>query len=289
MTEATAPCLLCGWDTAGSPDYGRIVCTACEHGLDHDLSGILTAATTAAATPPVLAPRQSGPRGKPGSRPPMSLDNVDPALADIDEIEGDPSTRTTVLALLESYARMWRKVTRLSAWGSVTEPSGPGLPSPEATLATVIRDLRRWTPHMLADPRWPTEEYAEHVRRSLHTLRHLDHYARADRDRGLRIACPADRGDTACGHKLRVDPTSLASDIHCPRCGSVWTAKRLLLVALHDERVQVWGYVDDVAEAVRVPTRTLRDWAAKGRIGRSGSRVDAGAAFRLRHAAALTG
>ena len=40
----------------------------------------------------------------------------------------------------------------------------------------------------------------------------------------------------------------------------------------------------DVTEALGIPARTLRDWRARGRIGASGSRVDAGAAFRLRHA-----
>lgn len=90
---------------------------------------------------------------------------------------------------------------------------------------------------------------------------------------------------TPCRYPLRITPGDLHGDIRCPRCGSTWTAQRLLLVALSDPRVTIWAYPTDVADALGIPGSTLRRWRAEERIAVRGSQLDAGAAYRLRHAA----
>lgn len=92
----------------------------------------------------------------------------------------------------------------------------------------------------------------------------------------------------ACGYQLHVTPGDLHGDIRCPRCGTTWTAQRLLLVALSDPRVTIWGYPADISDALGIPERTLQRWGATGAVDRERGRYDAGAAYRLRHARAAS-
>lgn len=87
-----------------------------------------------------------------------------------------------------------------------------------------------------------------------------------------------------CGHTLHLEPGDLHGDVHCPGCGTTWTAQRLLLVALSDPRVTIWAYPADVCDALGIPARTLRWWGEQGHVRREGRRYDAGAAFRRHHA-----
>ena len=92
-----------------------------------------------------------------------------------------------------------------------------------------------------------------------------------------------------CGRRLTIGrhddgSLDLHGDITCRDCGTVWTAQRLLLVALADERVTVWGYPDAIAGALGITDRTLRRWAEAGHVEKLGNRYNAGQAFRHRHA-----
>jgi len=285
VTKPVNPCAVCIREMAGTPDYGRIVCTACQHGLTADLAAILEAAATAAYTPATFAAGGEGiRRPAPSSRPPVSLGHIDPALTSIDEVKGDHSTETTVLALLESWTRMWRNTTRLTKWGIVTEPTGPGVPGVGVTLAVVVRDLRSQLPVMAADPRFPIEELADHIRRCLGVLRALDRSI--ERAASWRVPCPSDVDDGVCGRRITVEPGDLHGDLWCASCRTTWTPQRLLLVALNDARVSVWGYPADISAALGIPARTLRRWGEQDLVQRRGSLYDAGAAFRMRHAGA---
>lgn len=88
---------------------------------------------------------------------------------------------------------------------------------------------------------------------------------------------------TTCGYRIALQPGDLHGDVRCPRCGTTWTAQRLLLVALTDPAVTIWADRDTIEDALGIPVRTLRRWADLGAVPRHGSRYDAGAAFR-RHA-----
>jgi hypothetical protein len=178
--------------------------------------------------------------------------------------------------------------------------SVPPLPAPRATLASTLAFLVSQVDWMTTEPTFGIEEFAGQVHRAIGALRALDP-SREHHD-GWGIPCLADV-DTgllddemvnptiveACGRRLTIERhddgrLDLHSDIHCPDCGTVWTAQRLLLVALADDRVTVWGYPEAITAALGIPRTTLLRWAERGVIGRLGNRYDAGAAFRQRHA-----
>lgn len=189
--------------------------------------------------------------------------------------------------------------------------------SDRVTLVHVVGFLQSRLSWMCSEPGFPIEDFADHVRRSLGALRALD----PARDRDVttwRVPCPTDVAEDApgtepqrpesdeqgsgvhpdtpqdsnaptvasraCGHRITVTPGDLHGTLWCRACRTEWTAQRLLLVALSDPRVTIWGYSSDVADALGIPARTLRDWTAKGRLTVQGSRIDAGQAYRLRHA-----
>lgn len=191
-----------------------------------------------------------------------------------------------------------------------------------ATLTSCVAFLQSQVDWMCDEPTFGIEQLVDQVRRALATLRALDP-GRERRD-GWGIPCPADAtrvgcpGPTSCtcgchdGHgnpcteaggcglvkTQRIEPCGrrltierhddgrldLHTDITCPDCGTIWTAQRLLLVALADERVTVWGYPEAITAALGIPRSTLQRWAERGKVRRSGGRYDAGAAFRTRHA-----
>lgn len=106
-----------------------------------------------------------------------------------------------------------------------------------------------------------------------------------ERPDGMRVPCPAphrDHDGRACGYRLAVVMDRAADDIVCPRCSETWSGNRLILVALNDPAVTVWAYPDVIEATLGIPTRTLRQWAADGKVARNGSRYDVGAAFRRR-------
>lgn len=119
--ETVSPCGLCRREMAGTRDYGRIVCTACERGIHVDLGQILDAAAIAGQTPDVLASHGSGRRTKPGSRPPVSLGHIDPELLLIEATKGDRSSLEPIVVLLESWARRIRADLNLVPYGVATE------------------------------------------------------------------------------------------------------------------------------------------------------------------------
>lgn len=260
-------------------DHGH-VCPPCRTALRVDLLELVDLAATAAELPDPFATRPGvgGARPAPTSRPPIDLDHVDPHLvlvrprADATMDEAQP-----LLVALEDWARVVREDRRLVRYGVATEGQG-------VTLATVVGFLAAHVDWMCDTPDFAVEDLAELVRRAGMALRCLD--TGRERASGWRIPCPGDVGGGACGQRLSVDPGAFHDDLSCPRCGHWWTAQRLLLVALSDERVTVWAYPDTITDALGIPARTLREWAGKDLIGRRGSLYDAGAAFRRRHGAA---
>ena len=317
MTQA---CVLCA---ARNPSRDRQlehghVCQPCRNGLRTDLGQILDLVAIAATMPDPLAARANAQssRPHPGSRPPLEVARLDPERILIRVEPSDPSADTALLVLLEDWCRLIREERGFAPYGIATEDQPRS-----ATLTGAIAFLRAQVDYCCDEPTFSLEQFAGNIRRAVGTLKALDpEHAR----RGWGIPCPADIvtepecNDCArtriglpanwtpevhaawheanpttvspCKRVLRVarhedDSLDLHSDIYCPNCGTTWTAQRLLLVALADNRVTIWGYPSEISEALAIPARTLRDWAAKGRIERQGNRYDAGAAFRLRHMA----
>lgn len=262
------------------------VCQPCRNALHVDLGQILDLAAIAGTMPDPFAARSSGTssRPHPGSRPPLEVARIDPELISIRLEPGDPSSVVPLLAVLESWERAVREDRGFAPYGVASALRGAL--STRATLAGVIAFLRSQVDWMCTEPDFAIEQLVDQVRRAVAALRALDP-TRERRD-GWGIPCPADVDDDACGRRLTIERhddgrLDLHTDIACRDCGTVWTAQRLLLVALADERVTVWGYPEAITAALGIPRTTLQRWAEHGRVRRWGSRYDAGAAFRLRH------
>jgi hypothetical protein len=268
------PCIVCG---KPDPDRG-LLCLHCLNRVDGDLDAILTLTALAFAYLPAKAAPGGEARGKPGSRPPIDLDQIDAQLAH------------DALPLLESWERLVRESFGLSPYGpaSLARSGRPADPVP-ATLSGCVAFLRSWLAR-LADTRdFPIDDMAREV---AHLRRRL---GRFDPDRGpapWRVPCPAPSGDgdgRSCGWRLQLDRDDLRAVTVCPACGSQWTADRLLLVALDDRDNPVWLTAEQVADMTGVSARTLNRWADMGRIPRKGTRLDAGAALRHRRDGVASG
>ena len=295
-------CVLCARRSRTREVRDGHVCPACRNTLRVDLAQILDLVTIAATMPDPFASRTSsgGGRPHPASRPPLEVARIDPELILVRLDPTDPSTAVPLLVMLEEWERLIRDERGYAPYGpasslrSASSAHG-GVSGPRATLGGVVAFLRAQVDYVCDEPTFSLEQFVAEVHRAIGVLRALDP-TRAHHD-GWGIPCPADVDQedgsepTACERRLTIERhddgrLDLYSDIHCPDCGTVWTAQRLLLVALADERVTVWGYPEAITVALGIPAATLRKWHERKRIRKSGNRYDAGQAFRLRHARA---
>lgn len=259
------------------------VCNGCRNGLRTDLAQILDLVALVSVMPDPFAAsgNRAGSRPHPGSRPPLEVLRIDPELILVRIDPHDRSADTPLLVLLEDWCRLIREERGYAPYGAATEDQPQS-----ATLSGVITFLRSQVDYACDEPTFSIEQFAANIRAAIAALRAHDPDRTA---RSWGIPCPADAGDDACRMLLHVNRhddgrLDLHSDIHCARCGTTWTAQRLLLVALADERVTIWGYPSEIAAALNISERTLRRWGEAGDVARSGGRYDAGAAFRRRHA-----
>ena len=280
-------CVLCASRNRTREVENGHVCPACRNHLRTDLAQIVDLVAIAAVMPDPFASHasSSGSRPHPGSRPPLRVEHVDPELALVRLDKDDPSSAVPLLVMLEDWCRIIRDERGYVSYGIATE----GRP---VTITGVVGFLVAQVDYMCDEPTFSLEQLADNVHRAIGILRTLDP-AHERRD-GWGIPCPADvdfedGGDPeVCGRRLTIarhddGRLDVHSDIHCPDCGTVWTAQRLLLVALADDRVTVWGYPEAITAALGIPRTTLQRWAEHGTIRRLGGRYDAGAAFRVRH------
>jgi len=299
-TDDTRTCVLCARRGRKRTLTEGHVCGPCRNGLRVDLGQILDLVALASTMPDPFASRStgSGSRPHPGSRPPIEVARVDPELITIRLEPGDKTSGVPLLAMLESWERAVREDRGYVPYGLASSlrssSSAPtGMTGPRATLSGVVAFLRSQVDWMCDEPTFGIEQLAGQVHRAITTLRTLD--PTHERRDGWGIPCPADLEDgEPCSRRLTIERhddgrLDLHTDITCPDCGTTWTAQRLLLVALADERVTVWGYPEAITAALAIPSATLRKWHERGRITRLGNRYDAGQAFRLRHAQGVSG
>jgi predicted RNA-binding Zn-ribbon protein involved in translation (DUF1610 family) len=89
------------------------------------------------------------------------------------------------------------------------------------------------------------------------------------------ISCPADTQDgLICGANLKINDEKLTSFFTCPKCGSEWTAVRLMDVALSTPGAEVW--VDREALAVRlgIKEKEVTAFAKRHAIATRGQMVE---------------
>ena len=266
-------CALCHRNDPGQ----RHTCDPCLAHIAGDLERIveLTALAFQFTEPQKSGGDIGNMSGKPGSRPPIDLGAIDAQMAN------------DALPLCESWERLIREQYGLSPYGPASlRRSAAQLPGDlaPATLTGCAAFLRSWLPRLNEDPGFPLDDLAREIRNLTGRLRRFDQ----DLPRpAWRVPCPADHPDhqdLPCGHRLPIDRDHLDAVLECPRCHAMWTADRLLLVALADPATAVWATAADCEAVTGVPARTLRAWAESGRIGRRGTLYDVGAVLRTRRA-----
>jgi len=261
-------CILCAARGRTTETDGHC-CTKCRTRLDQSLGDILRLAAEAAAYIPPTSAGTSRPT--PGSRPPMTLDGLDPELQLVQLLPGDPSSAVTILEALESWERVIREDRHLLAFGPATAyrltliaKTGPVTNA--GYLTGTVNFLRAHIGWITTEPTFGLEDFAGHVHACVRALRRFD----SDRQvTGTVIACPTvtDRGD--CGYRLRYD--DLGDLVTCPRCKASRDAATLATIAMSDGR-QVWLDPEAAAKHLGVDERTLRRRAMRGEITRAHGR-----------------
>ena len=262
-------CVLCAARGRTTESTGHC-CDRCRQRLDQDLGEILRLAADAAAYQP---PTSSGTsRPTPGSRPPMSLDGLDPELLLVQLVPGDRSSAVTILEALESWERVIREDRDLLAFGPATAyrltqvVAAGGTVGTPAYLTGTVNFLRAHIDWMTTEPTFGLEDFAGHVYASLRALRRYD---RDNTATGTVIACPtiSERGE--CGYRLRYE--DLTDQVTCPRCKATRDAATLATIAMSDGR-QVWLDPEAAAKHLGVDESTLRRRAMRGELQRSHGR-----------------
>lgn len=262
-------CVLCAARGRTTESTGHC-CDRCRQRLDQDLGDILRLAADAAAYQPAAATGSARP--VPSSRPPMSLDGLDPELTLVQLVPGDRSSAVTILEALESWERVIREDRDLLAFGPATAyrltqvVAAGGTVGTLAYLTGTVNFLRAHIGWMTTEPAFGLEDFAGHVHASVRALRRYDPTNDAT---GTVIACPtiSERGE--CGYRLRY--LDLTDQVTCPRCKAMRDASTLATIAMSDGR-QVWLDPEAAAKHLGIDERTLRRRALRGELQRSHGR-----------------
>jgi len=177
----------------------------------------------------------------------------------------------TVLDVLELWARDIRETYGLSAWGPVSLDACRGQADPALALLTdVIGFLRSWLPRLAADF-VPVDDLAREVRQCYLQAQRAANAAPAH---GYRVACPAPADVGDCGRMLVVNGQDLEDEVTCRSCGTTWSVDRLLVIVAGEATGAIWMDGEAAAARAGVDVRTLRRWAATGRVRRDHGRYD---------------
>jgi hypothetical protein len=268
--EWAAVCVLC--DVA--LEHGH-VCQKCADRIRRDLDDILRLTADAHAQTSPKAGSQGGARTVPGSRPPLTLEALDPELVLVRIVPDDPSSEVPLLVLLEDWERMIREDRGLVPYGMASEARlasiGPLRAASWAshtpvTLTGVVRFLQGHHDWACTEPSFDVSEYGRQVRLCRRAVSRWDSDAHSP---GWRVPCPTVSDQGECGQQLRVARGD--EIVPCRSCGREWELPRLLAVAGRD--ADVWIDVEAAATMAGVHERTIRKWVAKGAVQRRGQLV----------------
>lgn len=255
-------CVLCASrDRKTEVERGH-VCPGCLQRIAWNLSDILTLASFATVEP--VNGTGSG-RTVPGSKPPINVDGIDPALTLVD-VGGGPQP---ILDVLESWERMVREARGMSRYGPASEArlahADCHVSEPTTfALTGVIGFLRGSLPWWAESPDQPVDDFADEVRQCHRAL------GRWNPNKGReswRVPCPTmTTGGADCGYLISVTRIAPDERVDCPRCGRIWETDRLLAVAGRD--ADVWVDIEAAVAATGVPERVIRGWARSGMVRR---------------------
>lgn len=155
----------------------------------------------------------------------------------------------TLTSWVQDWAEQWR------------------LTLPERHLTSITAWLRRHLATALAQHP-AIADFANEIARLARTGKVLAHLT----DPGQLITCPGP-GGSGCGQRLRVNIADPDAVHACRACGTRWDAGWLLNL-VHHLATPIWVDPEAAARFAGVHERTLRRWAATGRITRDHGRYD---------------
>lgn len=261
-------CVLCN----ATLEHGHC-CQPCQTGITRTLADIERLAHEAAVTTMPASGRGSG-RPTPASRPPLTVDALDPALATVQLIEGDQSSATPILVLLEDWERVIRDDRNMAPYGPVSaqrlEQAGPAADNwwvaSNVTLSQVLNFLRAQVEWACTAPDFDLEEFVRQIRLCRRALARWDNTSNRG---GWRIPCPTVTDDGECGRVLHVARGE--EEVHCKTCDVTRTTKNLLRVA--GTEADVWVDIEAAAVLAGVNERTIRNWVKREYVARRGPYV----------------
>lgn len=252
------------------------VCASCADRIAADLRAIPELAAMAAACLEPASSTGAGSRSVPSSRPPLNVEALDPALANV------PGHDAVLLVLLEEWCRLIRDMRGMTPYGPASAahaaetarkaaqeprrrdrmPSGGN--DTGVTLTGVTGFLGAQVAWMVDTPDFPIEDFAGEVRACVKALRRWDVMAE---ERGQVIPCPTVTEDGECGRRLHY--RSMDERVTCRACGATRDVPQLLMAADADNAL-----VDGEALAQRfsIDPSTIRKWARFGHVERAGQR-----------------
>jgi hypothetical protein len=233
-----------------------LACDNCRRRIDGQLSGILAFRHLAEGE---LEPGRGG-SGRAGER------GLGVRLDALDFVAGN-----TVLDVLELWCRDVRETYGLSPWGPASLDASRGQADPALALLTdVIAFLRNWLPRLAADF-LAIDDLASEVRQCYLQAQRA---ANAAPSTGYRVACPAPEDGGDCGRMLIINGQDLEDEVTCRSCGTTWSVDRLLVIVAGEVTGAIWMDGEAAAQRAGVDVRTLRRWAAAGRVRRDHGRYD---------------
>jgi hypothetical protein len=230
------------------------VCAVCLTRIADHLDDIVRLAALAS-----IEPRNSrgGGRTVPGSRPPLNVDGIDPALTLV-RLGG---AWATVLETLESWERLVREARQMAPYGVASESRGRGaLGDTGVTLTGCTGFLRASLPWWESNQEQPIDDFASEIHACQRALAHYD----PDREPlGYGAYCPTD----GCGARLRYQHAD--DEVRCPRCQVVRDVPQLVSVILSDPDCHdIWADVETAAQHYGISVSTLKRRALNGDIER---------------------
>lgn len=243
----TRQCVICQHQT------DHMACPRCETKMRRQLADLPTFMELASAN---LIPGQGG-DGRSTER------SLGINIAALDTVAGFDA-----IAVLESWERIWREDYGLSPYGLATSILA------DTRASTTLRHIVGFLSAFLArscKEHPAIDEFAAELR-SIH--RQGQQAAGQTRRAAWTVTCPADADDGECGHVLLVSGDDFGGEVTCRSCRTTWPVERLLHVVASSKHAELWLDGQAAAMHLGVSERTLRTWAAEGRIKRDHGRYE---------------
>jgi len=200
--------------------------------------------------------------GKPvfGSKPPLSVDGLDPWLVLVRTTDAPPWP--TLLEVVEAWERLIRCERELSPYGPASLARGG------ATVWGCLSFLGSSVEWITATADFPVDDFADEMRACLRAVRKWDVDQAA---RGFSVPCPTMTEDgTDCGYRLAFGDGD--DVVTCRRCKVSRDVETLVAVGMSTKDHEMWVDPETVTARFGIPARTLRYMAATGKVQRNHGR-----------------